>query len=96
MRGDVKAISSIMDLYNVGEQNAEFTEWYYELIANLFVKYPAKFFDVLMTKDQKTIDFGMNQLKNPFIVETEAISDAAKKIVRIPKYKKLAEQLIVK
>jgi hypothetical protein len=93
MRGDFKAISAIINLHSVGQQNAEYTEWHAEVIEQLFIKSPSKFFDVLLTKEKKTKDYAIAWLKNPLDGETEAIAAAAKKIEKKPKYKKLIQQL---
>jgi len=93
MHGNLKAISAIIDLYSVGQQNAEYTEWHAEVIEQVFIKSPSKFFDVLLTKDMKTRDYVMAWLINPLDGETEVVASAAKKIEKIPKYKELIEQL---
>jgi hypothetical protein len=93
MRGNLKAISAIIDLYSIGQQNAEYTEWHVDVIEQLFIKSPSKFFDELLKKDMKTKDYVMACLIDPLNGETEVVASAAKKIDKIPKYKKLIKQL---
>jgi len=92
--GDKNSIRAIISLNGIGTYNSEFTEWYAETIAQIFLKSPQKLLDLLLQRDRKTIDNIMTYLEHPIgDVEMESIVAVAKKLKKKPKYRSLAKRL---
>jgi hypothetical protein len=96
INGDTSAISTIIGLYGIGNNNSEYTEWYAETIKEIFLKSPKKLFDILLQSNNKTINDIMYYLENPIDGEKKAIFKAAKKLDKTPKYRSLTKRLLVK
>lgn len=96
VNGDTSAISAIISLYGIGAYNSEYTEWYAETIETMFLQSPQDLFDVLLIKNNNTVDGIMFYLENPIDGEKEAIIAVAKKIEKKIKYRDLAKRLIDK
>lgn len=85
------AVVDFLRLVNLKSINAEFNEYYKEVIENMLLQKPTCFLDSLATLDKTTITFIIDNLKRPLLVEELKIYKTFRKYRSMRKYNNIMQ-----
>lgn len=83
-------------LANVSQNNAEFSEYYSEIIEGVIEREPGSFFEIMASLDQKSIDNVIRYLKEPTFISKSDLNRIMNRYSNNKKYRKVVNSYFMR